>query len=531
MGNPVTTSQLPLPGASIKGASIPSLRQHPTHPTVSESDIARPQHRESGSHDKRKRRGALFGAIFMIALALAGTGFFFKDQVSLYWKQAQLKWKSHDTAESNQVAPAVIPQTPAPQQANTTAANGGKTPVPFDPKATTTLPTTAEKTSPEISGPVVPPNTTGPKPTDVPPSPAQEQPVVKNPVAPVEKPITPPAPIASGTTENPVNPPGKVEGGPESLPVRRALPVGDEPSGQKSLDPNVQKPSAQLNSGTLIEIPGTRDGTTGKVDPSQIEDKIFISATPDAQPAANALKQFFSAKTWQDRLALTQAPEKMRPLMERYYGANKDGSIQVARIELIRHDRAPETGSPHCVFQVTGPALEQPLPVMVESSPEGWKVDWLTFTEFKDKLMLRFLQSWSDEPGRFHVMMRRTHYFDEDVPDLDKKYCFELTPPEPGVSGFVFVPKGSPLAKELDRSLGWEITNVAAVVELQWRKQDRYQWVEMTAVPQYNWRGPTTAKGGAGTPSNEVGKPVTVEKAKPVEETATQFAAPRGIRN
>jgi len=76
---------------------------------------------------------------------------------------------------------------------------------------------------------------------------------------------------------------------------------------------------------------------------------------------------------------------------------------------------------------------------MLESSADGWKVDWLTFTEFKDKLLLHFLEKWQDNPGRFHVMMRRTHYFDDDVPEKDKKYCIEISPPMPGFSGFVFV--------------------------------------------------------------------------------------------
>jgi hypothetical protein len=174
--------------------------------------------------------------------------------------------------------------------------------------------------------------------------------------------------------------------------------------------------------------------------------------------------------------------------MERYYADNPDGPLRVSSIELIRHEQAPEIGTPLCVFQISGPDIPEPLPVMVESSSDGWKVDWLTLMEFKDKLLLRYLQKWQDEPARFHVMVRRTHYFDEDVPALDKKHCFELMPPTPGYSGYAFVPKGSPLAQHLDRNLGWEVANIAAVVELRWRKQDRYQWVEITAVPQFNWR-------------------------------------------
>lgn len=489
---------LPQPGSSNKGSSYPALRPL-TGTTVGQGvENARPQTRAGGSHDKGKRRGALYGALFMILLASAGTGFFFKDQVVLFWKQAQMKWKSHDGSDPVPTNPALTTteatQQPAHPQTGTLPTDHGNPNSAFNPNTPTVKPPETVVTQP------VPPA------KNVTQEPSVKPKLPENVLSPTP-PLTNPTLNAGVPTETPT----KVDLNTDSQLIKKALPAEY---------PRITSP--------MVEVPGHRNQNTGKVDVTQVEDKIFVNATPDAQPAALVLKQFFTAKTWQDRLSFTQAPEVIRPLMERYYGANSDGPLPITRVELIRHDRAPEMGSPHCVFQVSGPGMEQPLPVMVESSAEGWKVDWLTFTEFKDKLLLRFLQSWSAEPGRFHVMMRRTHYFDEDVPNLDKKYCFELTPPEPGMSGFVFVPKGNLLARELDKSLGWEITNVAAVVELQWRKQDRLQWVEMTAVPQYNWRGPVAKKtGAAAVESPDAVKPMPVEKAMPVEDAPPQSDLPR----
>ena len=256
----------------------------------------------------------------------------------------------------------------------------------------------------------------------------------------------------------------------------------------------------------LVEVPPK----AGAVPPTPTADdgKLLIKAPGDSLPAAETLKKFFAASSIEERLGVTQAPDKMKPLMERYYEANPDAPLRVKAIELLRHDKKPETGAPLCVFQVYGPDVPEPLPVMAESTPEGWKVDWLTFTEFKDKLLLEYLKKWQDNPGRFHVLLRRTHYFDEDVPDLDKKACFEVTSPVPGFQGFTFVPKNSALAKELDRTVTWDVSGVAAIVELQWKKKDRYQWVEITSLPQYNWRN-TIAEA-----------PSTPPKARPVEQPA-----------
>lgn len=242
--------------------------------------------------------------------------------------------------------------------------------------------------------------------------------------------------------------------------------------------------------GSLVEVPSTPSPgpPVNVVQPTPSAPAIIVGVNPETQPALDALQKFFHAKTWQDRLPLVQVQEAMRPIMEKYYATNPDGALHPSHIQLIRYDKAPETGPPHCVFQVAGGGLKQPLPIMVEITDDGWKVDWLTFTEFKDELLQKFLEAPQPEPARFHVLMRRAHYFDDDVPALDKKTCFQVMPPMPGFNGDVFAQKGSTLARELDKQLGWEVSQAAAVVELQWRNEDRRQWVELTNLVQLNWR-------------------------------------------
>lgn len=249
-------------------------------------------------------------------------------------------------------------------------------------------------------------------------------------------------------------------------------------------------PSEAPPAGTLVEVPGTpQPGPPVNVAPKSLPPaQLTVDAPPETQPALDVLKKFFEAATWEQRLAYVQSPESMRPIMQKYYATASDGPLHISHIQLIRQDKAPETGPPHCVFQVAGGGLQQPLPIMVESTEEGWKVDWLTFTEFKDDLLVKYLESFQPQPARFHVLIRRAHYFDDDVPALDKKTCFQVSPPMPGFSGDVFVVKGTALARDLDRHLGWDITQAAVVVQLQWRSEDRYQWVELTDLVQYNWR-------------------------------------------
>jgi hypothetical protein len=215
---------------------------------------------------------------------------------------------------------------------------------------------------------------------------------------------------------------------------------------------------------------------------------LIADVPAEARPALEALQQFLTAPSWEDRLKVVQGADLMRPLMQSYYASMPDGPLHVSKIGLIRHDKAPQTGPPHCVFQIGGGDVKRPLPVMVEQSGEGWKVDWLTFTEFKDNLLARFMESPQEGPKRFHVLVRRTHYFDDNVPEVEKKICVEVQAPMPPFVGSVFAKKGTPVANILDRYLGWQVDQAAAVVELEWRREGDQQWVELTNLPQFNWR-------------------------------------------
>ncbi|MDB6006288.1 MAG: hypothetical protein JWR15_3275, partial [Prosthecobacter sp.] len=208
-----------------------------------------------------------------------------------------------------------------------------------------------------------------------------------------------------------------------------------------------------------------------------------------AQPAAEALKKFLSAKSLDERLPHTLGPELMKPLMERYYGRAPDGPILVDRIQFVRMDPNPELGSgKHCIFSLENKTWEYSVPVMLEEKPDGFKVDWVSFVEFKDRLLEKFFKTYQEgEPCFFHVGILRSHYFKDDVPNLEHKDVFRVSPAPPNLfQDIAFLDKTSDLAQQLRSQLPWE-THVWAVVGLQWKKLGSQQWVELTSVPQMHW--------------------------------------------
>ncbi len=262
---------------------------------------------------------------------------------------------------------------------------------------------------------------------------------------------------------------------------------------------------APPTSGNLLEVPpkpsmaaesaGSPTATpAGLSQPHPPEEDESMPA--GAKPAVEALKKFLFAKSLAERLPHTLGADVIKPLMERYYGLSPDGPISVDRIQFVRMDPNPELGSgKHCIFSLENKTWEFAVPVMLEEKEDGFKVDWVAFVEFKDRLLEKFFKTYQEgEPCYFHVGIIRHHYFKDDVPNLERKDVFRVSPAPPNsFQECAFLDKNSELAEKLRVQLPWE-THVWAVVGLQWKKLGSQQWVELSSVPQMHWYSlPTTA--------------------------------------
>ena len=232
------------------------------------------------------------------------------------------------------------------------------------------------------------------------------------------------------------------------------------------------------------------------------DDGPKLEITPTGKPAYLVLRKFLTAPTWQARLPTILHADSLKKVIQSYYAVTSDGPIAANNIQQL-----PESsnGAKEIAFQVAGPGLEHPVPLRVVSTESGYKVDWLMFTEFKDDLLLKFATSYHENSARFHVLMRRSHYFEKDVPNLEGKNCFHLEPPVEGYSINCFVEKGSDLAKELDSKAKWGMPSLFVVAELRWRKKAGFEWLELAAVPQYDWKDsipntPATEKASGDAP-------------------------------
>ena len=99
-----------------------------------------------------------------------------------------------------------------------------------------------------------------------------------------------------------------------------------------------------------------------------------------------------------------------------------------------------------------------------------------------------FFKSFQSEPRRFVVQINRTHYFDDDVPDLEKRDCFEVEPTNDTTRHYTFVLKSSSLGKDLEKRIPWSARQDLVLpyeVELKWNKEGGKEWLELVSVEEY----------------------------------------------
>jgi len=305
------------------------------------------------------------------------------------------------------------------------------------------------------------------------------------------------------------------------------------PAGDRDMTNPVTTPGK-----TLVEVGRTpapdpalpervKEGGTASALGSLGQPKV-VGVPDEARPALDGLLKFIAAKSWDERLNYSMLPEQVAEKGKAYYQATKDGPIAVDEIHYLRHESNPQVGrGMHAVFVLFHRSWDFEIPVMVEVVNNDARVDWLTFVEFKDDMLSKFMADpGMDGRWRFHVALTRAHYFDDDVPDRDTKDAFEIAPPMPtGRQMFAFTDKSSQLARKLATTITWDKMITWAIVELEWRKEGDKSWVELTAVPQLNWYS------SAGAPSETaVAEPIPAAVPAP-PQPPTDGAPPATLRS
>ena len=132
------------------------------------------------------------------------------------------------------------------------------------------------------------------------------------------------------------------------------------------------------------------------------------------------------------------------------------------------------------------------IPVSVEETKDGFKVDWPSFTQFYDRSLEEFFSDPNHGGGQFRVQLRRSHFFGTGIADIDSLLCLRVKSPiAPFEEAHVFIDKKSEAGKGMLKDFAWG-NEYRPVVELKWitpPADGGSPRIELVKVVRPRWRG------------------------------------------
>lgn len=199
------------------------------------------------------------------------------------------------------------------------------------------------------------------------------------------------------------------------------------------------------------------------------------------------LNAFLLAGTVDELLHYVADREIVEPEIREYYKDGKRTPIATQKIEIQGRVPIPDTNLTASMYWVT--SRRRQIPVSVEETKEGYRVDWAAFTQFHDGRLENFIRNPGSEGGAFYVQLRRSTFIGNTIPDIDDLQAFRVQSPiAPFTDSYVFLRKDNPEAEAILERYRW-LTGYRPVVELKWvTPKDSEPRIEMPRVVRHTWR-------------------------------------------
>ena len=199
------------------------------------------------------------------------------------------------------------------------------------------------------------------------------------------------------------------------------------------------------------------------------------------------LEAFLLAGNVEDLLNFVADRETVEKDIRAYYKNGKRTPINAQEVSFDSSGVIDDTAMAVYLYRVT--TSRKKLTVAVEETEGGYRVDWSAFTQFHDGLLEKFVRNPEAGSGNFYVILRRSHYFGNDVPDSDDLHVFRIQSPiPPYLSASVFLKRDNPNAKAILERYRWS-TDYRPYVKLKWAKsEDGDPRIELEEIIRHKWR-------------------------------------------
>jgi len=182
----------------------------------------------------------------------------------------------------------------------------------------------------------------------------------------------------------------------------------------------------------------------------QKEQEADLEAGRTIASIEKSANDFFDSRSVEEMIRYVRHPERVRPLMEKYYSAKPPVANRVKEISSLD----PLTIEDKAVFWMASCELETAgsRQVLVETASDGSaKVDWETFVCYQPMEWDAFAESRPPGyTGDFRVYVEKDNFYSHEFADSWRYTCYRLTALRSEQTLYGYVERNGTLAERLD---------------------------------------------------------------------------------
>lgn len=229
--------------------------------------------------------------------------------------------------------------------------------------------------------------------------------------------------------------------------------------------------SSSTNDGPRVSLGDmAKEGRSGTDDSAVPKEPVTIPLplepnSPDVQQADELLKNYWSCKKWEDKLAFVHQPERTRVLMEQFYDVQR-GTDPVSGALLNRgHYRLDGTEILHFTYSCNRPGDVLEL-AMRRSSDGRFVLDWTSFVGFSQMAWSDFKKARTTTPILFRGFATASDYYNYEFTDRQKYLSINLLSPDGTISLHGYCERDTAMGIALAHTMSRSNSMTGVVVKL-----------------------------------------------------------------
>jgi len=184
----------------------------------------------------------------------------------------------------------------------------------------------------------------------------------------------------------------------------------------------------------------------------------------DESTAFGAVKAFLLAEGLEAKLPWVRLPNRVRPLMEKYYSRVQDKPMTAE--EVLGRDKIIAKGHYYVLLEVQVKGVDGSLPMVrhyaVEETEDAgqqrtYRVDWETAVEWREMSIEDFKKSLPRGNIPFRAKLSASNYYNHSFSDEKKWFATEVYYPQPGRGNetlfYGYMDRNSPIFKQLGETI------------------------------------------------------------------------------